>query len=444
MSRGGFAGQALLTLSARVLKLVLGLGVSVILARGLGVEGRGIYALALLLPSIIVVFANAGIGRAAAFFVARGEFRRQEILGNNVLLAMATAGLGVLAGALVVSFLRHSIFPGVSPGLLLLAITLVVPMILSRLFENVLLGAQHIWQFNFVTVVHSLISLVCLVVALLVIRAGVSGALVAGLLAWLPVNALAFRWAREAAGGAEFVPNWSLIRRGIGYGLPANAVYVLEFLNWRVDMLLINAFLEPAAVGAYAIGVGLVEKIWLVSQSAGSVLFPRVAAEKDEQRRKHFTPLVARAVLMTAGLTALVLALLSHWIILVLYSEAFVLAVGAVRGMLVGVVALSAGRVLAKDIAGRGLPRLNVYAGMVAVMVNIVANIMWIPRYGIVGAAWASTASYTASYVVTLHFYCRVSGNRWWKLVVPQRKDLGLYMHVAKNLLRGLKGLVLR
>ena len=195
-----------------------------------------------------------------------------------------------------------------------------------------------------------------------------------------------------------------------------------------------NIDFGPSAVGLYAVGVGLVEKLWMVSYAASTVLFPRVAAETEEDRRKEFTPLVARTVLWITALAALVLVLLSHWIVLVLYSETFLPAVGALQALLIGIVALSAGRVLANDIAGRGFPGLNIYTGLAAVATNIALNLLWIPRYGIVGAAWASTASYTVSFLMALYFYCRLSGNHWTKVVFPQRGDWALYFRVGKNL----------
>ena len=121
-----------------------------------------------------------------------------------------------------------------------------------------------------------------------------------------------------------------------------------------------------ASVRLHAVGVGLVEKLWMISNAASTVLFPRVAAETEEQRQKEFTPLVAQTVLWTTGLGALALALLSRWIVLLLYSEAFLPAVGALQSLLVGIVALSAWRVLANDIAGRGFPGLNIYTGLAA------------------------------------------------------------------------------
>jgi len=313
-----------------------------------------------------------------------------------------------------------------------LALVLVPVQVFFSYVRYVLLGAQRIKEFNYVQIVQSVLFLGFVALALLGLKAGVNGAILAGLFAWLVVDALVFHLARRVAGGVNFKPNISYMKRATTYGIQAHLANILGFLNYRVDMFLVNGFLGPAAVGLYAVGVGLVEKLWMISQAASTVLFPRVAAETDEQRRKEFTPLVARTVLWTTALGALLLALFSRWIVLLLYSEAFLPTVSALQALLVGIVALSAGRVLSNDIAGRGFPGLNIYTGLAAVVTNVILNLFWIPRYGIVGAAWASTVSYTVLFLGVLFFYCRLSGNRWTSVVLPQRGDWMVYLKTGK------------
>lgn len=434
MSSGKFVRGTTVTFISGALNLLIGVGTSVILARVLGPKARGIYALSTLLPSLIVTFGNLGIGSATVYYVARGEFLRQEILGNNILLSLGVGGAGVLTGLVVVFFFREAVFPGVSLNYLLLALILVPVEVFFSYTNYVLLGAQHIRKYNYAQIACSALFLGFIALALLGLKGGVIGAILAGLVTWLVVDTLVFRLAKTAAGGVDFRPNTSYIKRATTYGIQAHISNILGFLNYRVDMFLINWFSGPTAVGLYAVGVGLVEKLWMVSQAAGTVLLPRVAAETEEETRKVFTPLVARTVFWTTAFGALVLVFLSKWIVLLLYSESFLRAVGVLQALLAGVVTLSAGKVLANDIAGRGFPRLNIYTGVIAVATNVVLNLLCIPRYGIVGAAWASTVSYTVSFLGALFFYCRLSENRWMVVLLPQRGDWALYWKAGKAL----------
>lgn len=443
MIAGRFARDTTLTFGASLLSLVIGVGTSVILARVLGPEGKGIYTLAMLLPSLIVTFGNLGIGAATVYYVARREFRRQEILGNNVLLSLGIGALGVIAGLIVVLFFRQAVFPGVASRYLFLSLALVPVEIFFSYTNYVLLGAQRIKEFNYVQIAHSVLFLGFIALALLGLKAGVSGAMLAGLLTWLVVDALVFRMAKRVAGGMDLRPNASYMKQAATYGIQAHLGNSFWFLNLRVDMFLVNGFLGPAAAGLYSVGVGLVEKLGMVPQAASTVLFPRVAAETEEQRQKEFTPLVARTVLWITAVGALVMALFSRWIVLLLYSEAFLPAVSALQALLVGIVALSTSQVLFNDIAGRGRPILNVYAGLLSLIVNVILNIAWIPKHGITGAAWASTVSYSVNLLATLLLYCRLSGNRWTKILLPQWGDWMLYWRTGLALGQWMKARVI-
>lgn len=442
MSKGKFVQNTTVTFATGILNLLIGVGTSVILARVLGPEGKGIYALAMLLPSLIVTFGNLGIGPATVYYVARNEFNRKEILGNNVFLSLGMGAVGILAGLVVVFFFREAVFPGVPPNYLLLALVLVPVEIFSSYVRYVLLGAQCIKEFNYVQITQSALFLGFIALALLGLKGGASGAILAGLATWLLVDIITFRLARKVVGGISFKLNVSYIKQVTKYGLQAHLANILGFLNYRVDMFLVNGFLGPVAVGLYSVGVGLVEKLWLISNAAGTVLFPRVAAESEEERQKEFTPLVARTVLWATILGALVLIFLSGWIVRLLYSDAYLPAVGALQALLPGIVTLSVWRVLANDIAGRGHPSLNIYTSLAAVATNVVLNILWIPSYEIIGAAWASTVSYTVSFVMALFFYCRLSGNSWTKVIFPQRGDWALYRQTVKALFKWTQGVL--
>lgn len=426
-----FVRATALTVAANVLNLVLGLGGSIILARVLGPEGRGIYALATLLASLIVTFGNLGIGPATVYYVARGEFKRQEVLGNNILLTLGISVIGITVGLVVIFFFGGKFFPGVGSWYLILALFLVPVELFLSFVRYILLGLQKIKEFNYVEIIQHGLFLGFIILALIVFRTGVTGAIMAALFSLVAIDSLLYFMVKTTVEGIDCKPNVLYLKKALSYGIQAHLSNILGFLNYRADMFMVNWFLGPTAVGLYSVGVGLVERLWMLSYAASTVLLPRVAAEGEEYR-KQFTPLVARTVLWITAFGALILVLLSRWIVLLLYSEAFLPAVGALQALLVGIVTLSAGRVLANDIAGRGSPGLNIYTGIAAVSTNIVLNLFWIPRFGIVGAAWASTVSYTVSFLLALCFYCRLSGNCWTVVIFPQRGDWARCVKVAQ------------
>ncbi|MEM3071802.1 MAG: flippase [Candidatus Anstonellales archaeon] len=441
MSEKSFFKGTALTIISGLINLGVGLATSIILARVLGPEGKGIFTLAILLPSLIVTFGNFGIGPATAFFVAREDFQRQKILGNNVFLSILFGILGITFGIIIIVIAKQQLFPGVASIYLYYVLILIPIELFIPYTKYVLLGVQSIKKYNYVDILQSIIFLFLLIILLLIFNTGVAGALVCYTLTLITIGGISFVWSRSLAGGVEFVIDKTYVKKAAAFGLQIHLANILGFLNYRIDVLFISALLGPSAVGLYSVGVGMVEKLWLISYAASTVLFPRVCAEKDEERKNAFTPLVARTVLWTTALGAIALFPLGRFIIKLLYSDAYLPAVGALQALLVGTVTLSAGRVLTNDIAGRGRPSLNIYVGLSAVFTNVVLNGMWIPRFGISGAAWASTVSYSVWFLGALIFYCRLSGNKWYKLVLPQKGDMAVYINSMDGILRPVNAL---
>jgi O-antigen/teichoic acid export membrane protein len=436
---GSFVTAALRVFSARVASLVLGVATSIIIARCLGPEAKGIYSLAALLPSMIVTLICLGVGPSTVYHVARNDFSARTAFGNNLILAIGIGALGMVGGGAFVYFSALKVFPGVSQAYLYGALLLIPLHLAYSNLLHVLLGIQQFKRYSVVTVAHSLFLLTCMALLLFALNRGVGGALLALGMAHLGIIAAQILMFRRTSIGISFKLDREYIRKVLSFGWKVQLANIIGFLNLRIDLILVNAYLGVAAVGLYSVGVGLVEKLWLIPNAASTILYPRVSAETDERKLKRVTPLVSRITLWLTGAVALLLVLLCRPIILLLYSTAYLGGVRAAQVLLVGIVAIAVSKPLANDLAGRGRPILNTYISLVALITNVTLNIIFIPRYGIVGAALASTASYVATFLIRLVVYCKISGNRWTEVVFLKREDLRLCSAKVSQVSRGLR-----
>ena len=96
------------------------------------------------------------------------------------------------------------------------------------------------------------------------------------------------------------------------------------------------------------------------------------------------------------------MALLGPLLIRIIYTDAFMDAYLPMLALLPGVVLLGSTRVLTNDIAGRGYPQYNSISSAVALILTVALDFLLIPRFGIMGAALASTASYTMTALIAL------------------------------------------
>lgn len=413
------------TLARQLVAIVLGLLQSILLARVLGTEGNGIFAMIVLYSHLFHTFLNLGIGPASVYFVSGGFVSYRQARHSILRLWAVLSVLGIGVASVIVYGWSDQLLPGVPRQWLWLGIAAFPLQLLQSLLVSLLQAVQDFRRYNATVVIPAAMTLLIALVTVWVFRWGVPGATVAMILGYGIGLVITWRAADEHLDFGIQVPHAAdYMKQVVGYGWKVHLSNILTFVNYRVDTFLVNLFLGPAITGVYVIAVQLAERTWIFSQTVSTVLLPRLSELRhDEANRKTLTPMISRWVLVISAVASLGLALLASPFIRWFYGEEYLPATQALLVLLPGIVMGSFSRVLANDIAARGKPELNMYLAGVVVVVNIVANLILIPMLGMVGASWATTIAYTINAVVRLAIYAHVSGNPWYRSIWMERGD---------------------
>ncbi|MBQ4153922.1 MAG: polysaccharide biosynthesis C-terminal domain-containing protein [Clostridia bacterium] len=77
----------------------------------------------------------------------------------------------------------------------------------------------------------------------------------------------------------------------------------------------------------------------------------------------------------------------------------------------------------------------------ISAIINVVSNLLFIPKGGIIAAAWCSVISYLLCGLCFAAFFCKKTNIHIYKLLVPQREDLVMLKgFLERNLLHKTKG----
>lgn len=427
-----FVAATALTSGAQVGQAVVSLVFTVLLARALGPSQRGAFALALAVPGIIAVAVQGGLASALAFVTAKNEHPAPALAGASIVLGAGVAIMSTAIGLVYLAMTGWSPFADVETAVLVAGVATLLTSVPLAILPGFVLGRERYAAYSVVTSATGIVGLAAATVAVIVVGTGVFGALVATTLASAAlVVALAVFIKRDV--GLTLRPPPGLYRRLAGYGGLSQLGDALGYLNYRADLVIIGVLLSPSEVGLYAVGVALVERLWLLSRGASTVLFARASA--DDTGSEALTGLVARTTLWINLLASGVLFVAARPVIRLLFGSEFVAAAEATRVLLLGVSAVAVARVFANAIAAKGRPGVNLAIVAVAAAVNIVLNIYLVPRHGIAGAALASTASYSLM-LIELPVYARLTRTRTRDLLRPRRSDLQAYTRTLSALLR--------
>lgn len=266
---------------------------------------------------------------------------------------------------------------------------------------HVLRMQQRAREFSALTLARSASTLILRVLLVMGAGMGVMGVVVADVAVTAVILLVMVRW---------FAPlvrpmfSTAVLRQSLAFGLPrVPHGFALQLMSVG-DRFVMTRYLSIQDIGVYSMGVsfGLIEKIALGAfESAWAPFYYATAREPDAPRvfSAVATYGVAVLALMTAGLSAIAADLLA-----VVTHGQYVAAAGVVTWTAVGV--FFYGVYLLTSIGLNITGRTAYYPVTTAAgaAVNIGLNVALIPRFGIIGAAWANGAAYALQALLAYGF----------------------------------------
>jgi O-antigen/teichoic acid export membrane protein len=226
-----------------------------------------------------------------------------------------------------------------------------------------------------------------------------------------------------------------LLRPALQYGVKSYTANLLTFFNYRLDSFLVNAFSGVGAVGLYSTSVSTAEILYYLPNAVSGALFPKVAG-MDPETASALTARLARIVLAVLLPAAALFGWAGTWLIPGIFGKPFQSAVQAFLLLLPGIVGIALSKILSADLSGRGKPQYASYTALITLGVTISLDLLLIPRWGINGAAVASSVAYLSSAALSALWFCSTTGTRLRQLLIPTVADVELVIRQARIQLR--------
>jgi len=382
---------------------------------------------------------SLGLGEATIYFIGKDRKHLPMVFGN-LLVAVGIISVALAGGGWL--FLRYgrpnllAQFPVWAWGV----VTLLIPIYLLQMFlRQVLSAILCIKEINVVDVTRAIVQLALFVLLVVVLGKGIEGAF------------LAYAFSTIFAAGIFFVlvlchgerpkkPDWTLLVASLRYGVIANLSSILWLLTLRLDTFLVPSLAVNGiqATGVYSVATNLAELLCFIPLSIYLSLFPMVSASLAPEANR-LTPAACRHTLLLTIIFALGLGTAGPFAIHRLYGEAFVGAMNPLLLLLPGVVMLSQATVFFGDLNGRGKPEATLASTSLSLIVTVVLDFVLIPKFGITGAALASSCAYSIAFIIAGSSFVYYSKLSWRKLFVFRRSDLCYYLDVLPKVRKMIK-----
>jgi len=390
------------TSAAKIYSLVLGIVSLIVTARWLGPAGRGDLVTVTTWVGLFTTFGSLSLGQIALHRATslRGEAWLASTMGS----LLSIAGVITAASWSVVAFLfvfsHGAVFHGLSPALLAIGFAALPLMIWEQYGSSLLTALDRLRIYNNAQMVGRTVGFVLVVVLIRGFHQGVGGVLIAMLLGQFTVSCAGLRYMFSQAVD-RVRPDMGTVREMIQSGLKLHLNAIGTFLYMSTDILLINRYRGAAETGQYQMAVQMGSVLLMIPQAASMVLFGRVAQFGPDgvwlQQRK----ILLWVTLAVAGIAA-VSGIIAPWMIPFVVGKAFTRSVGVFQLLLVGLVGMTFTTMMGPQWIGRGLFWQASAVTLIGGFLNLIANCIVVPRYGMYGSVAATLATYAFSIMVNL------------------------------------------
>lgn len=420
-------------IALRLCTIVAGFAASVLIARILGPTEKGIYNFVVLLPVLFISIVDFGANAGTFVTLAKGRATLRECLGNVVIQCLITFGLALVL-VTVGHTLLASIFADIPRLWLFVGLVILAPLAAWGAMHGILLlGSDRALAGSMV----SLLQQVLIVVGAVVVLSFALG--LAGMI-WMMVATtvlvqIAITVALQARQPASPRPRFKVWLGAIRFGPGLYLASLLAMLHMRVDQVMIAGRFSTADLGQYALAVSIGELLWSIDMPVIAAAQFRVASDGGSQAGE-FVDRVTRMLVIVMTAVCIGAALLGPLLIPVVYGDVYRPAVTPFLLYLPGVFFLAIGRSVGQDVGfQRERTDLVLYGNALAFAVNLFMLFVLLPKFGIAGAAAASSVSYLVMFGWSTLTHCRLAGSSITSALRPRSSDVLELAGIARSIL---------
>jgi O-antigen/teichoic acid export membrane protein len=401
--RARAAADVAIQVLGRALNLVPGVVVTVLLTRALGDDGFGQWSTALAIVQIATPFGDFGLEQVAVRKAASEREQERDWIGAAITLRLAFAlpvALVCAAAQLIVADNSEM----AAAGLLLTGTLLLAPLSMTRIaFQTRVRNDLTI----LVLTVNSILWTAA-VVALAATNKGMvwfaAAFLVSAVASLLLGVWLGSRLSRPRVRGSRRL--WRELAR---IGVPIGVAGLVVTAYVKLDQVLLFSLAGAEDAGLYGAVYRFLDQAQFLPAALLTTLFPIIASSwpADPERVRRIARLIAD-YLAIVSLPALGFTLVaSEPVVRLLFGEDFLRAADALPILMGAFIVICFGYLAGNLVVVLELQRMFLRNALIALVFNVVLNLILIPPYGFVAAAWVTLATEVLVTGLTLYSVLR-------------------------------------
>ena len=411
---------------------------TVLIVRKLSTEDFGIFSLVISFSLTLCYLSSIGLPQAIIYFIGKKKGEIDKLVSTYLLLFFCISSGFIIITYLFKEYFFLTILKDLPRNYFIPMLIIYFFTLLAAFLLSIIRGIKEFNLFNRLRILYPMLYFA----GILVISALSFTTLKSFVILYAAINIVlysAFFIKIVHKLSIRFKPDASSVIPLISYGLKSYLQLISGHLIYQADIYIIAYLMDARHVAFYAISVSVATLLWYLPNTVGIVLFPELSSIPSEKEIHKISTMVCRNTLMIAFLGAIFLSIAGKYLIQYIYGAEYIHSINAMLLILPGVVIMSIYKVLTRNFSSRNRQQVSIMAASISLIVNIGLNFVLIPRYGIEGAAIASTVSYFLAGAILVFAVNRESNISIGKILFVNRTDMSAYLDVVLRLTKKTK-----
>ncbi len=376
-----------------IIKMTVGLFVGVWVARYLGPNQYGNLSYALAFVALFSTFANLGLNTIVVRDLVRAQSQKDEILGTTFLLKLVGGILAFGLALATITFLRPADrLTRMLVGIIAAGMVFQAGDTIDYWYQSQVQAKFTVWAKNsaFLIISGVKIALILLHASLIAFAWAGLAEIVLGSLGLVLTYTIGKQQIRAwhmslHMTGKLLRDSWPLIFSGI-----------VSMIYLRIDQVMLGQMASDAEVGIYSAAVRLAEVWYFIPMITVSSVYPSIVEARGKSETLFYDrlQLLYNAMAASGYLIALPVTFLSGWIVHVVFGPAYGRAGDMLAVLIWAGIFVNLGVARSSFLTTMNWTKVHFMTVFFGSIINVVLNILLIPRWGGMGAVIASCAAY--------------------------------------------------
>lgn len=418
------------TLASSAAGLLLTIIYSILSARMLGAEGRGLLAAIQLWPTVLAGAMTMGMSTSFAYHARKNRNITSSLFASGLVATVLLSSLSSSLGIFVLS----NFLPTLTSKQIDFAHTYLIAMLPATAITIYIGGCAQLIDnlrlFNLLKIIPALLQVIAIIVLYLSI--GLTAERLA--IATVVTQLITITWMMNLSInelGFSLSKTWNYFGIMLSYGLSVWAVEIFGVLTQQVDKIWISGALQLKYLGIYTLAFGMSRVISNIQNSAAAIIFPQNIG-KSISDVVDSTVQVFRLTFWPTLILAIPASLLAAPLFPIVFGKDFTLSGQIFPVLVLECIIGTSSWVLAQAFNSLGKPHLIVLRQATGLASTVIVAYFAVPTFSVWGVVMAVIAGSIVRLIVTILAFEKGLGIAIPN-IFPNKSDINLITNIFKK-----------